>query len=235
MCGRFTLHSPPQRWVAEFVPLLPIDDFPFQMPPRYNIAPTQNVMCVYREVEAQGLRLAEPMRWGLIPFWADDLAIGNRMINARCETVIEKPAYRAAWKRRRCLIPADGYFEWKTTGKVKQPFLIEPSDGSLMALAGLYEENSKVTPDGSSIRSCTLLTTGANSVTSRIHDRMPVLIDPADFDAWMDPSNEGDSFVQSLMRPAPDKSLVIRPVSKRLGNPRNEGEDLIQPENFNFE
>ena len=118
MCGRFTLYSPASRWVPQLLPPLTAADFPFEMPPRYNIAPTQPVICVYDDLEARNdtggcLRLAEPMRWGLVPFWADDLAIGNRMINARSETATEKPSFRAAIKRRRCLIPADGYYEWK--------------------------------------------------------------------------------------------------------------------------
>ena len=228
MCGRFALFHPPSDWAQSFLPKLEPESFLFEWPPRYNIAPTQDVACVYQDGES-GLRLVEPYRWGLLPFWAKEFSIGARMINARSETVHEKPSFRNAFKRRRCLIPASGYFEWAKTADGKQPHFLHPADRPVLAMAGLWEENSKVTQDGSSIRTCTVITTTANSVTGRVHDRMPVVLDADDFDVWLDPDHDDVDSLRSPLRPAADDAITSHPVDRAVGNVRNQGPKLVQP------
>lgn len=234
MCGRFVLHHAPDTWLAELAPKWSSDSFPFNFQARYNIAPTQPVFCVYVDGET-GLRLVEPLRWGLLPFWAKEISMGVRMINARSETVSEKPAYRAAYKSRRCLIPADGYYEWKKVGKSKQPYYIHPPNEQPFAMAGLWEENAKVDPSGEAIRTCTVLTTAANETTSAVHDRMPVMIESKDYDRWLDPSYENRDDFQSLFESAPNDRFALRPVNRAVGNVRNEGATLIREVELDFE
>ena len=204
------------------------EEFPFQWPPRYNIAPTQMVLTVHHDAEAP-TALVEPLRWGLVPFWAKDLSIGNRMINARSETAAEKPSFRAAMKRRRCLIPADGYYEWQKVGSKKQPFYIHHAEDRTFAMAGLYEENTKASEDGSPVRTCTILTTAANSVTGRVHERMPCIIEAEDVEQWLDPDNDDSQEVSSLLRPAAEEAMTMHAVDRAVGNVRNEGPSLIRP------
>lgn len=228
MCGRFTLRTPAADWCQLF--LIDPGDLPAgagQLP-RYNIAPTQQVLAVIRPEPGESRRL-ESFRWGLLPSWADDPAIGNRMINARGETVAIKPAFRSAFRSRRCLIPADGYYEWRSGRDGKQPVLIEAAGGGVMALAGLWEENAKLGEDGRPLRSCTIITTDANRATAEIHDRMPVLIDPAEHDRWLDPHLRDPSALRDLLRPAPDDALRLTPVSRHVNNPRNEDARCVEP------
>lgn len=210
-----------------FLPQLGSDVFPFEWPPQYNIAPTQDVLCVYQDAETS-LRLIEPYRWGLLPFWAKEMSMGARMINARSETVAEKPAFRAAFKRRRCLIPASGYYEWAKTANGKQPYLLHPANETVFVMAGLWEENSKVTDTDSPLRTCTILTTSANSVTSRVHDRMPVCIAQDDFEKWLDPRYEDAADLKGLLVPAADDFFQLRAVDRAVGNVRNQGPELIR-------
>ena len=230
MCGRYVLHRPLRDWHQELlIPPVTEDMFPFDWPPaNYNIAPTTDVVCVYVDAEVPQVRVPILQRWGLVPFWADDLSIGNRMINARSETVADKPSFRSAMKRRRCLIPADGYYEWKKLGKTKQPYYIHDPD-SVIAMAGLWEENTKASPDGSPIRTCTIITTRANSMTGQVHDRMPVIIEPDDQTEWLDPANDDVESLQQLFEPAQDERLAMHPVPRAVGNVRNKGPHLIQP------
>ena len=201
--------------------------------PRYNIAPTQSVACVVR-LTTGGPRQLDLFRWGLVPSWADNLAIGSRMINARSETVAEKPSFRKAFASRRCLVISDGYYEWKADGKAKQPYLIEHADGDVFAMAGLWEENRKAvknveTNEAESIKTCTVLTTAGNEFTSDIHDRMPVILSDNQFDRWLDPSNHDTESLQSLLVPAPNELLRRTPVSKHVANVRNVDAECAEP------
>lgn len=168
-------------------------------------------------------------RWGLVPSWAKDLAIGNRMINARGETVDTKPSFHKAFATRRCLIPVDGYFEWMKTDDGKQPYLIEPVAGGVLAMAGLWEENRKVSDDGSTIRTCTIITTSANRKTSTLHDRMPVLLDREDHDRWLDPGFRDVQELKGLLVPAAEELLDMTPVSHRVNSPKYDDEACVQP------
>ena len=211
-----------------FLPNMRPDAYPFDDPPRYNIAPTQPIACVMRE-ETGADRTTAKARWGLVPAWAKDLAIGNRMINARGETVDSKPSFRSAFSARRCLIPADGYFEWKKTADGKQPYLIQRADGGLLAMAGLWEENRKIAEDGTAIRSCTIITTSSNPTTSAVHDRMPVLLSEADFDRWLDPGFRDTARLKALLVPADDDLLQMTPVSRRVNSPKHDDAGCIEP------
>ncbi len=201
--------------------------------PRYNIAPTQSVPCVVRYTTG-GPRQLDLFRWGLVPSWAEDLAIGSRMINARSETVAEKPSFRHAFGSRRCLVISDGYYEWRTEGKTKQPYLIEHADGEVFAMAGLWEENYKAvknaeTNEAASIKTCTILTTAGNEFTRDIHDRMPVILSDNEFDRWLDPANHDTDSLQSLLVSAPNELLRRTPVSKHVGNVRNVDAECAEP------
>lgn len=175
-------------------------------------------------------RAAMKSRWGLVPSWATDLAIGNRMINARGETVDTKPSFRQAFARRRCLIPADGYFEWKKVSDGKQPHLIAPVGGGLLAMAGLWEQNRKISADGTPIRTCTIITTQANQTTCPIHDRMPVLLDRRDHDRWLDPGFRDTGELKKLLVPAPEDRLQVTAVSRRINSPKFDDERCVQPQ-----
>jgi putative SOS response-associated peptidase YedK len=211
MCGRFTLRQVPYEWVKQLA--LPI------FSPRYNIAPTQQVLAIRQR---DGVREAVELRWGLVPSWADDPKIGNRLINARAETVATKPAFRKAYERRRCLILADGFYEWKKQGKAKQPYFIHRPDDQPFAFAGLWEWWKG---NGLEIASCTIITTAANAMMRPLHDRMPVILDEQDHARWLDATQEADD----LLRPAPEELLEAYPVSTKVNSPANEGAELIQP------
>ena len=215
MCGRFTLHMP---W-SELVKLYRVHDRP-NLKPRYNIAPTQDVLAI--RLDKDGQQEAVQLRWGLIPFWAKDEKISYSTINARAETVAKKPAFRDAFKKRRCLIVADGYYEWKTLEDgSKQPYRITLKPEQPFSFAGLWEHWEK---DNKVIESCTIIVTDANELTKDIHGRMPVILDPADYDAWLD-GTDGEN----LLRPYPSKKMARYPVSRAVGNVKNTGPDLIEP------
>ncbi len=190
-------------------------------PPRFNIAPTQPVAALRVSGESAARSLTA-LRWGLIPSWAKDAAIGNRMINARGETVAEKPSFRNALKRRRCLVLSDGYYEWqKQEAKApKQPFFIGLQQEQAFALAGLWETWKD--PAGGTIASCTIITTAANDLTRPIHDRMPVILHPTDYDRWLDPDLHDAADLQPLLIPFPSAAMKTYPVSTLVNNPRNE-------------
>jgi putative SOS response-associated peptidase YedK len=229
VCGRFTLRTPATAWCQLLLPDLSLDEIPFEEPPRYNIAPTQSIVCVVRE-SADQPRRARKLRWGLIPPWADDLAIGNRMINARGESVDTKASFKKPFASRRCLIPADGYYEWRKCEDGKQPYLIERVEGGLFAMAGLWDVNRRIAEDGTEIASCTIITTEANRATSHLHDRMPVIVDPDDFERWLDPGYRDSDALKRLLAPAPEDLLRGRPVSRHVNNPRHEDPRCIQSE-----
>ena len=223
MCGRFTLYASPEEVAA----LFGLDSAP-ELAPRYNIAPTQPVGIVRFAAE-----IARPewalVLWGLIPSWSKDPGIGARMINARAETAADKPSFRAAFKRRRCLIPADGFYEWKREGRARQPFHFTLQDGGLFALAGLWE--AWTSPDGSVIESCTILTTEANELVAAVHDRMPVILATEDYAEWLAAGQDATprelTSLQHLMRPFPAERMTARPVGKYVNSPHNEGETCI--------
>lgn len=228
MCGRFNLRSSASAIAQQFLPGVDCS-FLSDVVPRYNIAPTQSIFCVLRP-EVGASRQMSLFRWGLVPSWADSASIGNNMINARSETAIEKPAFRAAMKSRRCVIPADGYYEWLATKNGKQPYEFSRRDGRLLAFAGLWEQNKRVAPSDHPLLTCTILTTSANAFASRIHDRMPVILADEDIDTWIDPGLKNAEAVRHLMCPADEDILQVRPVSKRLNYVQNQGPDLLEPE-----
>jgi putative SOS response-associated peptidase YedK len=221
MCGRFTLIAPGEAVADLFqLPETPI------LAPRFNIAPTQPIAAV-RVSSIGGDRELTHFHWGLIPRWAKDPKIGSRMINARSETAAEKPSFRAAFKYRRCLVPADGFYEWQKLNGGKQPVRIQMDDGGLFAIAGLWEH--WISADGSEIESCTLLTTEPNDFLRPIHNRMPVIISPDDFDLWLDPGAQHPGEVQHLLRAYPAEAMSHYPVSTHVNNPRNEDPLCIEP------
>jgi len=220
MCGRFTLRSP-ARDVAKAFGVALADDWQ----PRYNIAPTQAVFAV-RRLAAESGRQAAMLHWGLIPAWADDPAIGNRLINARAETLATKPAFRRAFRQRRCLIPCDGFYEWQKQGRAKQPYFITAEQGGLFALAGLWEHWER---NGLTIESCTVITTEANSLVAALHDRMPVILPPAAHDQWLDPMEQDPARLEPLLRPFPTESMRLQAVSPLVNNPRNDTPKCLEP------
>ncbi len=219
MCGRFALAATGEE-VAEHYQL---SEVPFIVP-RYNIAPTQPVAAV--RFNRAGERELTFFQWGLIPSWAKDPSIGSRLINARCETAAEKPSFRSAFKRRRCLLPATGFFEWRKTDGHKQPLYIREADEGIMSLAGLWEIWQS--PDGGELETCTILTTEPNALMAPIHDRMPVILDPADYDMWLDGDTPVDR-LQHLMRPFDAEQLLAYPVSTAVNKPQNDTADIITP------
>ncbi|MGR9087316.1 MAG: SOS response-associated peptidase [Gammaproteobacteria bacterium] len=222
MCGRFALYSPLDTLARHFQ----TDTIPgMEITPRYNIAPSQNVAVIRDE---GGTRRFALVHWGLIPSWAKEQKIGYRMINARAETVAEKPAFRTAFKYRRCLVPADGYYEWQAIvgANTKQPWFIALKNRAPMAFAGLWEKWK--TPDGGELESCTIIVTEANDFTRSIHDRMPVILEPKDWDSWLEPKTENDWILQSLLKPYPDDAMTAWPVSAKVNSPRNDLEECVE-------
>jgi putative SOS response-associated peptidase YedK len=220
MCGRFTLGATAPDLAAQFgLATVPT------WRPRYNIAPTQEVL-VIRQPSSQASREARLYRWGLVPSWAKDPAIGNRLINARAETVASKPAFRHAFKERRCLVLADGFYEWHKEGARKQPYHIRLRNGRPFAFAGLWEhwENAEAAID-----SCTLLTTTPNAVMRPLHDRMPVILSAAEYDQWLDCHGQDVEPLHAILRPYPGDDLIAYPVSTRVNNPANETPECLAP------
>jgi putative SOS response-associated peptidase YedK len=226
MCGRYTLRTPLTVLAEQF--LFDLNDAAGDFRPRYNIAPTQAVLAV-RQVEQGAKRELVPLRWGLIPVWAKDTKIGYSTINARGDTVAEKPAFRSAFKKRRCMIIADGYYEWLTDGKAKLPQLYEIDGGKPFAFAGLWEywPGPKDGPKAEAIESCSIITTDANELASNVHDRMPVILDPADYDCWLDPACEDRAKLERLIRPFGGQTMTVRPVSTYVNNVKNQGEECL--------
>jgi putative SOS response-associated peptidase YedK len=236
MCGRYAASRRPEDLVEEFE----VVDLPEQaLPPSYNLAPTDQVYAVLERTpkdapDDRPVRALRTVRWGLVPSWAKDPSIGSRLINARVESVAEKPAFKKAFAKRRCLLPADGYFEWygETRGR-KQPYFITPSDGRPLAMAGLYElwrDRSKADDDPDRwLWSATVLTTTAQDDLGRIHDRMPLLVEPAGYGEWLDPSREDPEELRGLLVPAAPGRLTAFPVSTEVNNVRNDGPALVEP------
>jgi putative SOS response-associated peptidase YedK len=217
MCGRFTLSANKQRLQKTF----PMFDL-MEIPPRYNIAPTQQVLAV-RQEDAERPK-GTTMRWGLIPSWAKEKKIAASLINARSDSVADKPSFRNAFKRRRCLILADGFYEWRKGSTPKQPFHIRRKDGEPFAFAGLWE---RWTGEEPAIESCTIITTDANDAVRTLHDRMPVILEPRDYGRWLDPTNSDPGVLQEMLRQYPAEQMATVPVSLYVNNARNEGVECL--------
>lgn len=214
MCGRYSLNQTGQ------IPLVfEISDI--RLPPRFNIAPTQQAPVIHLR---EGDRRLELFHWGLVPFWAKDAAIGARMINARSETADEKPAFRAAFRKRRCLVPADGFFEWRKLGKYKQPYYFYLKRRIPFAFAGLYEEWNQ---DGPRLDSFTILTCDPNETVSAIHNRMPVILPPERYSDWLDPHAD-PGLLKSILRPFDPGQMDAHPVSRIVNNPSNDSPECIE-------
>jgi putative SOS response-associated peptidase YedK len=222
MCGRYRL-SRRKRIIEEHFETQTWDD---DWNPRYNIAPTQRIPVV-RQHPKEPVRQISPMRWGLIPSWAKDTSGAARMINARSETAHTLPAFREAMKLRRCLVPADGFYEWQRRGSAKQPFCFEVGDGELFAFAGLWERWRD--PSGQWVKSCSILTTNPNAVTSAIHDRMPVILHPDSYDLWLDPGMQNVAAISELLKPYDAKSMRSYSVSTRMNHVANDDEECSRP------
>ncbi len=219
MCGRYTLATPVERLAEAFGVW---GDLP-ELSLGYNIAPTQEVAAVLVD---SGERRLERLRWGLIPSWAKDPGVGARMINARSETVPEKPSFRSAFRKRRCLIPADGFYEWQKTNNGKQPFYTRMCNGAPFAFAGLWEswrEN-----DEPEVRTCTILTTEPNELLAPVHNRMPVILHPDSYDTWLTP-DAGEDTLTELFEPYPSEAMETYPVSRLVNSPSNDDERCIEP------
>ena len=221
MCGRFTLTVDPAEMGAAFRNY----NFPSQFVPRFNIAPSQPILAIPND----GNNKADFFIWGLIPSWAKDPTIGNRLINARGETLAEKPSFRGGYKYKRCLVLADGFYEWeKTPGtKAKVPHFIHMKTRKPFAFAGLWSEWHS--PDGSQIRSCTIVTTQPNPFMAAIHDRMPVIIDPDDYQRWIDPAAQPPDSLQPLIKPYSADEMTAHPVSTLVNNPKNDRAECVVP------
>jgi putative SOS response-associated peptidase YedK len=211
MCGRYALHANPEVIALMFG----LSEVPAYQP-RYNIAPTAQVLIIRQDGAAA---VATHLRWGLVPRWAKDPSIGVRMNNARAETVAEKPSFREAYRKRRCLIPASGFYEWKLENGLKQPYYVHPSAGELFAFAGLWEQ-------WNDLQTCAVITTEANARMAAVHERMPVIVAPADIAAWL----SGESYEKVALRPCADEAIAIHRVSRAVNNARTDVPGLIEPE-----
>jgi len=219
VCGRFTLTTNLGAIAKRFG----VARFLEEVGPRYNIAPTQTVIVVNDD----GTRHLTEMQWGLIPSWAKDPAIGNRMINARAETVATKPAFRVALRKRRCLIPSDGFYEWQPIGQRKQPVYTLLKSREPFAFAGLWE--GWTSPAGKEIKTCTIITTEANELLKPVHDRMPVILTKEAESLWLDPAIQDPDKLLPLLKPYPAEEMEAYPVSTKVNSPANEGPACIVP------
>ena len=217
MCGRFTLSQSAEAIASVFQ----LNQAP-TLEPRYNIAPTQPVATVLQTSAHE--RQFQLLRWGLIPAWAKDATMGSRLINARAETVAEKPSFRSAFRHRRCLVIADGFYEWRRQDGKKQPFYFRMQNQQPFAFAGLWEHWQD--PKGEAINSCTILTTEANELLQQIHERMPVILNPKDYDMWLDPTMQIEQ-LQQLLQPYSSAVMTSYPVSTKVNKPTNDTPELI--------
>jgi putative SOS response-associated peptidase YedK len=222
MCGRYRLSRRKQIIEEHF----DTADWQDDWSPRYNIAPTQPVP-VIRQHPKEPVREISQMRWGLIPNWARDASIASGTINAKSETAATKPAFRDPLKLRRCLIPADGFYEWRKTGTAKQPFCFEVNDGGLFAFAGLWDGWKD--SSGNWVRTCSILTTTPNAVTSAVHDRMPVILHPDSYDLWLDPAMQNVTAISELLKPFDARLMRCYPISTRINHVANDDEECSRP------
>ncbi len=217
MCGRFALKAPTSKLAIHFK----LDES-IETAPRYNIAPGTDIATIRHSPE--GKRVMHQLRWGLVPHWAKNPNIGNKLSNARGETVAVKPSFRDAFKRRRCLVPADGFYEWKAEGRIKQPYFFSMKDDEPFAIGGIWE--SWRTPEGDILRTCCLITTGPNETMQPVHDRMPVIVSPGDYEQWL--TGEPDDAL-ALVKPYASEEMQSWAVSRRVSQSGEEGPDLLNP------
>lgn len=222
MCGRYTL-SAPGEVIEELFDVTP----PAELDPRYNIAPTQESAVVRAREEGDGRR-CDLLRWGLVPFWADDPGIGNRLINARSETAAKKPAFRNAFKKHRCLVLADGFYEWRKEPGGKQPYWIHLPDAKPFAMAGLWE-SWRENDDDQPLETFTILTTDAHDKIAGIHGRMPVILRREEYDAWLAVDHRDREALEAMLTAQAGEWLEYHPVSRRVNSPGNEGPENIEP------
>jgi putative SOS response-associated peptidase YedK len=220
MCGRFSLTTSVNQ-LRELFELERMEE----IQPRYNIAPTQNVFTVVLE---EGKRIGKHMRWGLIPFWAKDAKIGYKMINARAETIDEKPVYKGLFKKQRCLIVADGFYEWKKIGKEKQPYRFQMISGKPFAFAGLWDRWSY---GDETLMTCTIITTTPNEIAKAVHDRMPVILPPDAYEIWLQPDMQDTNYLKSLLQPYPADEMDAYEISTLVNSPKNDDPSIIEPIN----
>jgi putative SOS response-associated peptidase YedK len=221
MCGRYRL-TRKKEILAEHFGIEPNDNWQ----PRYNVAPTQNVAVVRQDSE-QPRRIGSTMRWGLIPFWAKDASIGYKMINARCETIAEKPAYRDALKKRRCLISADGFYEWQKNGKAKTPFCFTLGEDTVFAFAGIWERWKN--PEGQFVETFSIITTTPNALCQDVHDRMPVILPDEHYDLWLDPGFHNTEELCALLKPYDAAQMKRHEVSTRVNAVKNDDPSCAEP------
>ena len=220
MCGRYTMSIPAETLARHFG----LDAVP-DVAPRFNIAPTQ-AAAVVRLSTAREVPVLDFLRWGLVPAWAKDASGAGRLINARAETAADKPSFRSAFRHRRCLVPADGFYEWRTEGGAKQPYRITRPDGAPIAFAGLWERWGK---GDEPLETFTILTTAANAALQPLHDRMPVIVDPIDFALWLDPTATDPALVERLLVAPPDDALTYYPVGRAVNSVGNDDPSLVAP------
>ncbi|MGA9998107.1 MAG: SOS response-associated peptidase [Pyrinomonadaceae bacterium] len=220
MCGRFTLKAPKKVIAKQFG--VRIED---ELVPHYNIAPTQTVAAIRLAQGGEGMEFIR-LDWGLIPSWAKDTTIASKLINARSETLSEKPSFREALKRRRCLIVADGFFEWDKKGKTKQPYYFQLKDGLPFAFAGLWERWAGHEEGG--VETCTIITTTPNELLAQVHDRMPVILPPEVYSMWLDEEVRNGEMRKELLSPYPSSEMIAYPVSRQVNSPQNNSERLIR-------
>lgn len=233
MCGRFVSSTSVSKLAEQFL----VEDVKVEEhEPNWNVAPTNEILAVAASKE--GTRRLGTFTWGLVPSWAKDPAVGNRMINLRAETVSEKPSFRRTLAKHRCIIPVDGFYEWKDMGRgrKKQPFYVRSRDGTVLALAGLLEawkDRSRPEDDEDDedawLRTCTIITTAPNGLLAPIHDRMPVVLPPDAWDAWLDRDNDDVDTLAAFLKPAPDDLLELYPVATDVNSVQNNGEHLVAP------
>lgn len=226
MCGRYTIVVSIEELMLRYLSDLPTNRY---HTPRYNVAPMQQVLAVVNDGKKN--RLGE-LRWGLVPSWASDDRVGSRMINARAETLLEKPSFRELVGRKRALVPADGFYEWKQAGARKQPMRITMKDGGIFSMAALYD--TWVAPDGRKISTCTIITTTSNELVADIHDRMPVIVRPEDEAYWLDRANADMAGLTSLLQPYDAAAMRAYPVSKAVGNAKNDTPECIEEQTVLF-
>lgn len=221
MCGRYSLTQKLPAALGDQLDL-PMTDLPER--PRYNIAPTQMAPVI---LEEEGRRTIRPMQWGLIPFWAKDPAIGHKLINARGEGISKRPSFRTPFRRQRCLIPSDGFYEWKKTARGKQPFRFILTDTDVFCYAGLWDRWQR--PDGTPLETFTIITTAANHLIQPMHDRMPVILPSDALEPWLDPTRQDAASLEGLLAPYPENGMRFYPVSPSVNSPKNDRPECIEP------
>ncbi len=221
MCGRFVNHSS----LSQIEKTFNVDNVKCEPEANYNVAPTHEILVVFKQPDVR----LDRFHWGLVPHWAKDISIGSRMINARCETIAEKPSFRNAFKKRRCLILADGFYEWKGEKGQKQPMFITLPDGRPFAFAGLWETWNRKSGSDSTYKSCTIITTEASESFSEIHHRMPVILKSEIYESWLDPQNDNLNELKNILENETIKELVSRPVSKQVNSASHNNPSCIDP------